>query len=446
MNKKNTSILIAALLAVVVTGCSDKGDSPRYRLGVANVPESVAGMKMNKVEASSFTFNAAFTGRPIEGSNGPVQVLQGAFWISETPVDLSLWSTVMGRAKPYSYDDVEVFLDKLYKKTHLPFILPSEAMYEAARWQGAIKEQDTPVLVSDDWTDTESPGELQANWRYTEKGNHFKTVRTRVERKGVERFRRTPKHCFHLAVLSTEPIPDDLKEMFSIEATSKAPVPSPFGKRTFEVNGVSFNMLPVEGGEMTVGGTKEQEKYADGDENPVFEKFFQDFLIGETEVTAGLWQAVMGYLPAWNDKNYLDRPVVGVSWYDTKEFILKLNALTSERFRLPGEYEWEYAARGGRKSRGYVLSGGNPPAEVGVFSTEKKTAKLSSVKTCKPNELGLYDMSGNAWEWVQGRHQDGTCVMRGGSCASRSAACRVSNRQAMAPGQIKDTFGFRLAL
>ena len=81
-----------------------------------------------------------------------------------------------------------------------------------------------------------------------------------------------------------------------------------------------------------------------------------------------------------------------------------------------------------------------------MFSNEKKNAQLSPVKTMKPNELGIYDMSGNAWEWVQGTYSEGMGVLRGGSCASRSAACRVSNRQAMAPGQIKDTFGFRLAL
>lgn len=446
MFKTKSLILAAAVLVTVAASCSQGSAEKRYGLGVGSLPaEKVGGMKMNKVEASSFTFNAAFTGRPIEGSNGPVQVLQGSFWISEEPVNAELWSSVMGGFRPYSYDDVEKFLDKLYKKTGVPFIVPSEAMYEAARWQGAVAERG-PVLVSDDWTDAVSPGEMAENWRYTEKGNNLKTVRTRVERSSVERFRKTPKNGFHLAVLSTEAIPDDLKELFSPEAPARGSLPRVFEKRTFEVNGASFNMLPVEGGTMTVGGTKEQVKYAEGDENPVLEKTFQDFLIGETEVTAGLWQAVMGYLPSWNDKNYPDRPVVGVSWYDAKEFISRLNALTGERFRLPGEYEWEYAARGGRKSRGYVLSGGNPPAEVGVFSNEKKTARLSPVKTCKPNELGLYDMSGNAWEWVQGLYQDGSCVLRGGSCASRSAACRVSNRQPMAPGQIKDTFGFRLAL
>lgn len=217
-------------------------------------------------------------------------------------------------------------------------------------------------------------------------------------------------------------------------------------KKTFTVAGESFAMIPIEGGQATLGGTREQEKYAEGDEVPVVETTLQDFMIGETEVTAGLWEAVMGYLPNWNDRKHPERPVVGVSWYDAKEFIHRLNGFTGERFRLPDEYEWEYAARGGRKSCGYVLAGGNPPAEIGVFSSEKDRAKLSPVKTKKPNELGLYDMSGNAWEWVQGQYVDGNCVLRGGSYAARSAACRVSNRQGMPPGQIKDSFGFRLAL
>lgn len=444
---KNIASILAAVLAIATTACSQKGENPRYRLGMGQIPENVAAsLGMKKVEASCFTFNAAFTGRPVENSNGTVQVFQGAFWISEKPVSASQWAAIMGKSGIYSHDDAEVFLDRLYKKTGVPFILPSEAMLEAASLQGAINF-DGPVLTSDSWTDAVSPDELATNWRYVEKGSALKTVRSRVDRKSVERFRRTGKYAFHVAVLSTEPVPESLKKEFSPdEPFAQAPAVS-LKKREYEVGGVKFAMLPVQGGDAVLGGTKEQLKYAEQDETPVVEASFRDFLIGETEVTEALWQAVMGTLPAWNDRMALDKPVVGVSWYDAKEFIHKLNRMTGESFRLPGEYEWEYAARGGRKSRGYVLSGGNPPENVGVFSTEKHTAKISPVKSAKPNELGIYDMSGNAWEWVQGTYGDGeSCVLRGGSCASRSAACRVSNRQAMLPGQVKDTFGFRLAL
>ena len=439
--------IIAAVLAVVTTGCSGGGESVRYHFGKSQLPESVEKrFDMKRVEASCFTFNAAFTGREIENSHGTVQVFQAPFWISAKPVTAEQLASLTGKRGPLSFDDIEKVLDKVYKKTRIPFLIPSEAMLEAAAFQGAISIEG-PVVVSDDWTDTVSPDELSSNWRYTEKGTSLKTVRTRVERSSVERFRRTPKNGFYLAILSTEAVPESLKKEFSPDEPFRPAGPAVSKKREFEVGGVSFSMLPVEGGHATLGGTKEQLKYAEQDETPVVEADFQDFLIGETEVTAALWQAVMGSLPAWNDRLRLDKPVVGVSWYDAKEFIQRLNAMTGERFRLPGEYEWEYAARGGRKSRGYVLAGGNPPENVGVFSTEKRTAKVAPVKSAKPNELGLYDMSGNAWEWVQGPYGDGmSCVLRGGSCASRSAACRVSNRQAMLPGQVKDTFGFRLAL
>ena len=446
MLKRHRIIVLAALAAVLAaSSCGDRKESRRYGLGLSKAPETVAGMKLRRVEASCFTFNAAFTGREVENSAGTVQVFQAPFWITEEPVPYSLVASVLKRQGPFSFDDMEKFLDRLFKQTRVPFVVASESMLEAAIWQDAIALEGSCV-VSDDWTDEMAPSELSSNWRYVQKGTSEKTVRGLFERKHIERFRRSDRNAFYLAVLSVEPVPESLKKQFDPKEPTMPPVAVNLQKRTYEVGGVAFSMLPVEGGHMTVGGTKEQERYAEGDEAPVMEMDFRDFLIGETEVTEALWQAVMGYLPAWNDRHDLEKPVVGVSWYDTKEFIQRLNEMTGERFRLPGEYEWEYAARGGRKSRGYVLSGGNPPAEVGVYTTEKKNGRMAPVGSMRPNELGIYDMSGNAWEWVQGVYPDGSCVLRGGSCASRSAACRVSNRQSMPAGQIKDTFGFRIAL
>ena len=185
-----------------------------------------------------------------------------------------------------------------------------------------------------------------------------------------------------------------------------------------------------------------------------------DYAIGETEVTVGLWNAVMGYVPYLNDINEPLKPVGNISWFDCQKFILKLNALTGRTFRLPTEAEWEYAARGGSKSRGYGFSGTND-INSSMWYVDNADMKSKNVKTRKANELGLYDMSGNVWEWCFDRAADyqktpqtdpcgpseGTSrILRGGSCASRWDACRITNRSYMLAKNIKGTFGFRLAI
>lgn len=452
MRHIKTTIL---LLTVIMTaaGCSKGKYYLRYNSAVESLPAEVLGMKMIPVEASCFTFNAAPTGRPIENSAGKTpQVFQTAFWISETTVSYDLWKSVM-KDKPLSYDNFETFLDVLYTRTKIPFIVPSESMLEAALNQGVI-EITNPIFTSDDWTNTAVPEELETDWRYINQTGNMKTVREPYNRIQTESYRRGGTFRFHVAVQKLGPVPDELKSLFSpAERPTKSPVILD-GRKTFTVNGVSFNMNPVEGGTAFIGATPEQERYADDDEKPAEQKSFKDFYIGETEVTLGLWHAVMGTIPSWNDQRYPDKPVTGVSWYDTKEFIQKLNALTGQAFRLPDEDEWEYAARGGQKTRRYVFSGGNSAKDVAIYTTEKRGSAVKNVKTKHPNELGLYDMSGNVWEWVQGLYDyqpkdnesEQSCVLRGGSCSSRSAACRVSNRQPMKPGNTKDTFGFRLAL
>lgn len=448
--------LLLVALIVATASCWKGKQLLRYNSGVEQLQTDILGLNMIPVEASCFTFNAAPTGRPVENSTGEtVQVFQRAFWISDATVgyDHWLWKQIM-KDKPVSYDNIEVFLDALYTRTKVPFIVPSESMLEAAVNQGAVSLTDA-VFVSDDWTDTVRPTELEVNWRYTSSTGSFKTMRERYKRLQVESYRRSRNYRFYLAVQSNEELPNRLVDLYDPSIVSMRPedliVDS---KKTFTANGVSFNMMPVKGGKAVIGATAEQEKYADDDEKPAEEKTFDDFYIGETEVTIGLWQAVTGIVPSWNDPKFPNRPVVGVSWYDTKEFIEKLNALTGQRFRLPNEDEWEYAARGGIKTHKYVFAGSNSAKDVAVYTTEKSGSVVKEVKSKRPNELGLYDMSGNTWEWVQSiyEHPDGkedngyTCVLRGGSCSSRSAALRVSNRQPMRPGNIKDTFGFRLAL
>ncbi len=154
---------------------------------------------------------------------------------------------------------------------------------------------------------------------------------------------------------------------------------------------LSINMMCVEGGTFTMG---------DGENaHPVS---LSSYSIGQTEVTQALWEAVMGTNPSANTANK-QLPVTNISWYDCQAFINKLNQQTGLRFRLPTEAEWEYAARGGQKGRGYTYAGSNDLKEVAWYNGNSGNT-LHAVAQKKPNELGIYDMSGNVWEWCHDWH------------------------------------------
>ena len=227
---------------------------------------------------------------------------------------------------------------------------------------------------------------------------------------------------------------------------------------TITVNGVSFNMVRVEGGTFKMGATREQGLDAYDWENPVHKVTLSTYSIGETEVTQALWQAVMGKNPSrYKGSN---RPVGQVSWNDCQEFIERLNTLTGRRFRLPTEAEWEYAARGGKKSRGYKYSGSNKIADVAWYYSNSRSP-THEVKTKQSNELGLYDMSGNVNEWCQdwyGSYSSGSQtnptglstgfqrVFRGGDWNSYARDCRSSYRFCNTPSHRSDAIGLRLCL
>ena len=205
---------------------------------------------------------------------------------------------------------------------------------------------------------------------------------------------------------------------------------------TIIVKGVSFKMIRVEGGTFTMGATSEQVLDAYNDEKPAHQVTLSTFSIGETEVTQELWKAVMGSNPSYHKG--LRLPVEKVSWYDCQEFITKLNKLTGRKFRLPTEAEWEYAARGGKKSKGYKYSGSDSFGDV-TWSDDDGGHKTHDVGTKRANELGLYDMSGNVSEWVQDspaayssseqtNPTDSYRVYRGGSYNTLTRLCRVSAR------------------
>lgn len=227
----------------------------------------------------------------------------------------------------------------------------------------------------------------------------------------------------------------------------------------FCVKGVDLTMVKVEGGEFLM------EDNARGvfgnwvnDEKPTHRVGLDTYYIGQTVVTQALWEAVMGSNPSTFRGPNL--PVEKVSWFDCQEFVRKLNQLTGKEFRLPTEAEWEYAARGGKKSRGYKYSGSNDLDDVAWY-VGNSGGKTHAVGTKKANELGLYDMTGNVMEWCQdwyGDYDGGSQlnptgptsgsfrVNRGGGSGFYSENCRVSNRSYSPPSSCSRVLGLRLVL
>ena len=228
--------------------------------------------------------------------------------------------------------------------------------------------------------------------------------------------------------------------------------------KTYTANGVSFTMKPVAGGVFTMGATSEQQS-PESDEKPTHTVTLSDYYIGETEVTQELWAAVMGNNPSYFTGN-MQRPVECVSWEDCQTFIQKLNRLTGANFRLPTEAEWEFAARGGRSSRGYQYSGSSNLGDVAWYD-DNSSNTTHPVKTKSPNELGIYDMSGNVWEWCsdwfgsyssssqtnpKGPSTGSGRVCRGGGWNGSARYCRSAFRNYYTPSFRDNGLGLRLVL
>ena len=216
-------------------------------------------------------------------------------------------------------------------------------------------------------------------------------------------------------------------------------------------------MVNVQGGTFTMGCTKEQDGDCYSDEKPAHEVTLSDFRIGKYPVTQKLWKAVTGNNPSHFKGN--DLPVENVFWDDCQAFIKKLNDLTGQQYRLPTEAEWDYAARGGRLSKGYKYAGSNNMDEAGWYNGNSN-GKTHPVGQKKPNELGLYDMSGNVWEWCSDRYgrykagavrnplgpdSGGIRVYRGGSWNGYARYSRAATRGNSAPTARRNLLGFRLA-
>ena len=240
-------------------------------------------------------------------------------------------------------------------------------------------------------------------------------------------------------------------------AQDTLPAPS-----SYRVNKVSFNMVRVEKGDFWMGAQHKDtaefnyDRNSQTDELPVHHVTMrEDYYIGQTEVTQKLWKSVMGYNPS--KKKCPKRPVTNVDYYEVQEFLRRLDSITGMQFRLPTEEEWEYAARGGKYSRGYVYSGSNEVDRVAWHNGN--TSAVKKVKKRASNELGIYDMSGNVWEWCDTKYRffdkernaslgkDGQMyVIRGGAWELPKTSCRVAWRGKRLP-DLKNSFGgFRLCL
>ena len=245
----------------------------------------------------------------------------------------------------------------------------------------------------------------------------------------------------------------------AVERLTNPQINASYSNGVLTVNGVRYEFALVVAGTFTMGATAEQGSDADSDEKPAHQvTITKDYYMGKTEVTQALWKAIMGSNPSHFKGD--NRPVERVSWNDCQEFTSKLNSLTGKTFRLPTEAEWEFAARGGNNSRHYKYSGSDNLHDVAWYY-DNSSNTTHDVATKRPNELGIYDMSGNVWEWCQDRYgayssnaqydpagpmSGSGRVIRGGSWYFDAGYCRSSFRGGLDPDYGNGSLCFRLCL
>ena len=502
--------LIAIVVSLLVSSCDDylvPQSDGKYK------EFSVNGVSFNMVfvEGGSFIMGATFEqgSEALDNEKPAHQVTLDDYYIADTEVTQELWIAVMGSNPSYfngnnlpvgkvTWNDCQEFIEKLNIATNgvrpkgFVFQLPTEAEWEYAA-RGGNKSKGYKYSGSSDidrvayYTEngcvinqvaTKFPNELGlydmsgnvGEWCSDWYGDYSSGSQTNPNglSTGSKRVLRGGSgfsdaiDCRVSSRRSEDPSSKSF--MLGLRLALAEGEEVEFEYKTYSVNGVSFDMVAVEGGTFTMGATTEQGSDADDDEKPTHKVTLSDYMIGKTEVTQELWQAVMGSNPSYFNGDNL--PVEQVSYSDCQEFIERLNIVTKDirpkgmAFRLPTEAEWEYAARGGNKSKGYKYSGGN---SVGLLAWywDNSLSKTHVIATKSPNELGLYDMSGNVWEWCsdwygeyssdsqtnpKGTSESYSCVFRGGSWNRDSKDCRVSNRHNDSPDCRSAYLGFRLVL
>ena len=512
---KDTQFDKVATIAVTV---NNSGDTPQTQTFTVNG----VSFKMVAVEGGTFMMGASDDDTEAFGWEKPAhQVTLRSYSIGQTEVTQELWLAVMGSNPSYiqestdsdygtnlqrpvecvNWNDCQTFITKLNQLTGKNFRLPTEAEWEYAA-RGGNKSQGYKYAGSNTIDDvawyienaehvgssspdygthtvaTKAPNELGLydmtgnvwEWCHDWYGDYSSDAQTnptgpasgscRVFRGGgwfsdvVDsrvscRSYVTPSYALHnrglrLALDDNDPEPQT--ETTTIPGTN-----------------VSFKMVAVEGGTFMMGASDDDTEAKD-DERPAHQVTLSSFAIGETEVTQELWQAVMGNNPSHSSGD-MNRPVESVTWAECQEFITNLNQITGKNFRLPTEAEWEYAARGGKYSKGYKYSGGNTLNEIAWYGDNSGNS-THPVARKTPNELGIYDMSGNVWEWCQDWYDSnyynispttnptgpisGTVRMyRGGSYVDNGIYClylRVTDRCGDRTGYRNPNIGLRLAL
>ena len=488
------------------------------KIDVESFKETVNGVSFDMVaiEGGSFMMgsNDGFkTGKPAHRVN------VSDFYLGKTEVTQAIWRVVMGNnpsnfrgdnlpVESVSWDDVQVFIEKLNRLTGKKYRLPTEAEWEYAAGGGSKNRtkytgtDQESLMVNYAWYDTISckqthevatklPNSLGLydmggnvwewcdDWESDYSANDqvnptgSSTGSRRVTRGGGWYvFRSTCQVTFRY---SCEPgtrfiylgfrlsLSDQLVELAEKELRGASDL-KPYNPLSLEfeveffketVNGVSFEMVAIEGGSFMMGSN-------DGylDQKPVHLVTVSDFYIGKTEVTQALWKAVMGNNPSYFKGDNL--PVEQVSWVDAQEFIKKLNRLTRMKYRLPTEAEWEYAAGGGAKDR-TNCSGTDVESSVANYAWYGSNSgnQTHEVATKSANSLGLYDMSGNVYEWCNdwyynysstdqvnptGASTGSYRVVRGGSWNDDLPDCRVANRYAYGCYDRVSKVGFRLSV
>ncbi|MBQ6254738.1 MAG: SUMF1/EgtB/PvdO family nonheme iron enzyme [Bacteroidales bacterium] len=475
---------IVVCLAFLAPACKGPQGEPEADFQMSYKVGDVT-FDMVKAPAGNLTLGVSADNRRKVTRGIAQPVALDGFVFSAQPVSQALWEEVMGNnpshvkdpAAPVdmvSWTDIQKFLKKLGRATGKTFFLPTEAQWEYAQKlsadQGftAVAEwcEDSYDEVPDDATRSDYfiPMSLMVNPRGPEVWG-TKVVRTTLERMPVDSHTRRTHVGFRLVQPDGDPLTDEIMVPLDGAAPAREKIDASFGvPEYFTVGDVTFKMVMVQGGTFLMGFNPTDSPYlgftVPDNEKNAHEVTLDDFAIGETEVTIGLWNTVMGSVPYLNDVSEPEKPVGNVSWYDCQVFLRRLNALTGRTFRLPTEAEWEYAARGGKLSRHFGFSGSND-LKAAMWFLDNADSKPRPVKTKIANELGIHDMSGNVWEWCYDRAAEytsdpavnpvgaetgGTRILRGGSCSSRWDACRISNRSYMPGKNFKGTFGLRLAL
>ena len=445
------------------------------------------------VEGGTFVMGSLDDDSDADDHEKPAHLVTlSSYYIGETEVTQELWQAVMGRnpssfrgdmqrpVECVSWGECQTFISKLNELTGESFRLPTEAEWEYAARGGkeskGYKYSGSNNIGKVAWCRSNTPGKTNAvktkqpnelgiydmsgnvyEWCSDWYGEYSSSAQTDPTGHSSSSNRVLRGGSYYVGesdcriTVRKRGYPDDGSLYIGLRLVISS-------SNTYTVNGVSFTMIEVEGGSFIMG-SPDSDSDAYSDEKPAHQVTLSSYYIGETEVTQALWQAVMGSNPSYFTGD-MQRPVENVSWNDCQTFIKKLNELTGENFRLPTEAEWEYAARGGKESKGYKYSGSNTLGNVAWYESNS-SSKTHPVKTKHPNELGIYDMSGNVWEWCSDRYSSyfssaqtdpigpssgSFRVLRGGSWGGGARGCRVACRYYNSPDYRESHLGFRLSL